>query len=77
MKDNIAPQIVGCQSRCPYCSMKCKLTRGHQNGHICVEGTHIQECFGGVRSMKTRERSQIICFSEYHVKESGYYHDDD
>ena len=53
IKNNIAPQIIGCQSRCPFCSMKCKLSRGHEVGHKCVEGTHVQTCFGGDRDAKT------------------------
>lgn len=45
------PKIIGCQARCPICSMKCELSNNHDGGHRCVKDSHLQSCFSGIKNV--------------------------
>ena len=61
--------IFGCQSRCPICSIKCTLSKGHQGNHTVLANCHILQAIGGVRVHATNTPFYGMCMSEKHLEE--------
>lgn len=49
IQKDLKDTIIGCQSRCPICKIKCTLSKGHVGDHKVLKNCHIMYALGGVR----------------------------